>query len=73
MVGSYRTTRVSTWLAKLLLTVPDRLLPNIVAGRRIVPEFVPFAGSVQPIIDAALELAGSEDARVSRSAATSEQ
>jgi lipid A disaccharide synthetase len=34
----------------------DRLLPNIVAGRRIVPEFVPYAGGAEPIARAAIEL-----------------
>jgi lipid A disaccharide synthetase len=29
--------------------MPHRLLPNIVAGRRIVPEFVPYAGGTGPV------------------------
>lgn len=41
MVGVFRTGLVSWLGAKLLLRTPHRLLPNIIAGRRIVPEFVP--------------------------------
>jgi lipid A disaccharide synthetase len=32
------------------------LLPNIVAGRRIVPEFVPYAGGPEPIAREVLRL-----------------
>jgi lipid A disaccharide synthetase len=34
----------------LLLRTPFRLLPNIIAEREIVPEFVPYIGGPGPII-----------------------
>jgi lipid-A-disaccharide synthase len=44
MIGVYKTG-VLAWLgSKLLLRTPYRLLPNIIAQREIVPEFVPYAG-----------------------------
>ncbi len=52
MVAVYRTGLVSWLGAKLVLRSPYRLLPNIVAGREICPEFIPypsFAGST-PIV-----------------------
>ena len=53
MVGVYRTS-VFTWLAsKLIVRTPYRLLPNIIADREIVPEFVPYAGGPMPIVKAA--------------------
>ncbi len=50
MIGVYRTS-VFTWLAsKLILRTPYRLLPNIIAEREIVPEFVPYCGGALPIV-----------------------
>lgn len=50
MVGVYRTG-IATWLVStVLLRTPLRLLPNIIAGREIVPEFVPYCGGVMPIL-----------------------
>jgi lipid-A-disaccharide synthase len=56
MVGVFRVKRASAMLARVVLRTPDRLLPNLYAGRRIVPEFVPWAGGIEPIVDAAAEL-----------------
>jgi lipid-A-disaccharide synthase len=56
VVGIYRTSLLEVLGAKLVLRAPYRLLPNIVAGKRIVPEFVPYAGNAGPIAGAALEL-----------------
>lgn len=56
VVGVYRLSLPEVLGAKLILRAPHRLLPNIIAGRRIVPEFVPYAGNAEPIAAAALEL-----------------
>jgi lipid-A-disaccharide synthase len=56
VVGVYRTSALEVAGARILLRAPHRLLPNILAGRRIVPEFVPYAGNAEPIAAAALEL-----------------
>jgi len=56
VIGVYRLSAAEVFGAKLILRAPHRLLPNIIAGRRIVPEFVPYAGNAEPIAAAALEL-----------------
>jgi lipid-A-disaccharide synthase len=53
MVGVYKVGIISWLLSKLLLRTPFRFLPNIVAEREVVPEFVPHAGGAGPIIKAA--------------------
>ena len=50
MIGVYKTG-VSSWLAcKVLMRSPYWLLPNIIAEREIVPEFVPYLGGTTPIV-----------------------
>ncbi|MDA1105018.1 MAG: hypothetical protein O2855_00285 [Planctomycetota bacterium] len=56
MVGMYRVSRLSALLAPLILRTPFRLLPNVIAQREIVPEFVPYAGGIGRIAEAAEEL-----------------
>lgn len=56
VIGVYRTSWAEATIAPFVLSMRDRLLPNIVAGRRIVPEFVPYAGGAAPIARAAIEL-----------------
>lgn len=63
MVGLFRTGPVGWLGGKILLTTPDRLLPNLIAGKRIVPEFVPHWGRSAPIESAVAGLLGSDDAR----------
>jgi lipid-A-disaccharide synthase len=56
MVGVFRTGVVSWLGAKIMLRTPHRLLPNIIAQRRIVPEFVPAPPwlSANAIVEAAM-------------------
>jgi lipid-A-disaccharide synthase len=61
MVGVFRVRRASAMIARVLLRTPDRLLPNLVAGERIVPEFVPWAGGLDPIQRAADALLADRD------------
>lgn len=53
MVGVYRVGLLSRLGAMVLLRTPNRLLPNILAERRIVPEFVPHWGGAKRITEAA--------------------
>jgi lipid-A-disaccharide synthase len=57
MVAVYRTGAVSYFGARFMLRTPFRLLPNIIAGREIVPEFVPhwvpFGTGAKAIVEAA--------------------
>lgn len=58
MIGVYRATALSCAIGNRVLTARDRLLPNILARRRVVPEFVPHSGSTQRVVETALRLAG---------------
>ena len=57
MVAVYRTGPISYFGSKVVLRTPHRLLPNIVAGREIVPEFVPhwvpFGTGAKAVVEAA--------------------
>lgn len=50
MVAVYRTGIISWLLAKVILRTPFCLLPNIIAGREIVPEFIPYIGGAMPLV-----------------------
>jgi lipid-A-disaccharide synthase len=50
MIGVYKTGLPSWILAKLLIRSPHRLLPNIIAEREVVPEFVPYLGGPMRIV-----------------------
>jgi lipid-A-disaccharide synthase len=50
MIGVYKTGLLSWLTAKLLVRPPFWLLPNIIAEREIVPEFVPHLGGPLPIV-----------------------
>lgn len=49
MVGVYRAGAPGVYASRFILTSPWRLLPNIIAGRQVAPEFVPYAGGPAPI------------------------
>jgi len=53
MVGVYRISAPSLAVSRLLLRSPVRLLPNIIAGRKIVPEFVPTTAGPEAFAAAA--------------------
>lgn len=48
-------------IGRWLLRAPLRALPNLVAGRRVIPEFIPHFGPVDPIADALVDLLASVD------------
>jgi lipid-A-disaccharide synthase len=58
LIGVYRTSWIEAMLAKFVIRAPHLLLPNIVAGSEIVPEFVPYSGGAAPIAETALTLLG---------------
>ncbi|HHW77906.1 MAG TPA: lipid-A-disaccharide synthase [Xanthomonadaceae bacterium] len=46
MVMAYRVAPMTAWLARRLLTISHFALPNLLAGRALVPEFVQEAATV---------------------------
>lgn len=56
MVGVYKTGLGAWMLSKLLLRTKVRLLPNVIAEREIVPEFVPHVGGCMPLVKEATHI-----------------
>ncbi|MCB1826282.1 MAG: lipid-A-disaccharide synthase [Candidatus Competibacteraceae bacterium] len=54
MVVAYRVAPVTAWIARRLLTVSHFALPNLLAGRALVPEFVQDAATVDNLGPAVL-------------------
>jgi lipid-A-disaccharide synthase len=50
MIGVYKTSIPAWLLSMLILRTRLRLLPNIIAEREIVPEYVPHIGGAGPIV-----------------------
>jgi lipid-A-disaccharide synthase len=50
MIGVYKTGFPAWLLSLFILRTRFRLLPNIIAEREIVPEFVPYIGGSGPIV-----------------------
>lgn len=63
MVIVYKSSRL-LWslVARWIIRTPFFTLPNLVAGREIVPELVPHFGGSDPIADRAVELLENPDA-----------
>jgi len=56
MVVAYRVAPVTAWIARHLLTVSHFALPNLLAGRELVPEFIQDAATVANLGPAVLRL-----------------
>ncbi len=58
MIGSYAIPAWQMAIANAVVRTPFKLLPNIVAGEEVVPEFVPYRAGLgaTPIIEAAMPL-----------------
>ncbi len=54
MVVAYRVSNLSYWLAKKLIKIPYIALPNILAGRSLVPEYIQKAATVENLGTAVL-------------------
>ena len=52
----YRMSRLSWWIARRLVSIPDIGLVNVVAGRRIAPEFLQDAVDPETLSPVVLEL-----------------
>jgi lipid-A-disaccharide synthase len=54
MVVAYRVAPATAWLARRLVTVSHFALPNLLAGRELVPEFIQEAATVENLGPAVL-------------------
>ena len=62
MIGMYKVNLLSILGAKIMLNTQYRLLPNLIAGKLIVPEFIPCGNIAGHIAEVALELLGDKEA-----------
>jgi lipid-A-disaccharide synthase len=63
MAVIYRTSFLSYQIAKKVVTIPNIALINVVAGKRLVPEFVQGQARPDKVAEAALELLGDSSKR----------
>jgi lipid-A-disaccharide synthase len=69
MIVMYNSSRVLyQWLFRFIITTKYFSLPNILAGREVVPEFMPFYRSIDPIVERAAALLADSAARERMSA-----
>ena len=54
MVVAYRVAPLTAWIARRLVTVTRFALPNLLAGRELVPEFIQNAATVENLGPAVL-------------------
>lgn len=55
MIVMYQSNRAMWHLVgRWLIRTPHLSLPNIVAGRKLVPEYMPYFTSIEPIVDTAM-------------------
>lgn len=60
MIGMYKVGLISRIGAKILLNSPYRLLPNLIAGKEVVPEFIPCSNASDEIATKACQLLHNE-------------
>lgn len=63
MVVAYQVAPATAWMAKRLLTVSHFALPNLLAGRELVPEFIQDAATVANLGPAVLRWLDDAEAR----------
>ena len=56
MIGMYKVNALSMLGSKIMLNTPNRLLPNVIAGERVVPEFIPCGNIAGHIATEAIDL-----------------
>lgn len=57
MVAFYKSSRLLYWgLARWIVSTRFFTLPNLIAGREVVPELIPYFGGAEPLIAAARTL-----------------
>lgn len=54
MVAAYRVAPITAWIARRLVTIPHFTLPNLLAGRTLIPEFIQEAATVASLGPAVL-------------------
>ena len=69
MVAAYKVSAPEAALARRLIRVPSVILPNLVLGARVVPEFLQNDATPQTLADAVVELVAEAEPRQAQLAA----
>lgn len=72
MVVTYKVSALSAWFARRLIQVPNVAMPNLIAGRTIVPELLQEDCTPERIVAEVDRLLCSADARTAQKAALAE-
>lgn len=56
MVVVYKVAKLTYWLGRIILNLPNYSLPNIIAGRRIVPELIQHEANGNTIAEESMKL-----------------
>lgn len=72
MVVTYKVSALSAWFARRLIQVPNVAMPNLIAGRTIVPELLQENCTPEAIADALDALLRGTEARATQKAALAE-
>jgi lipid-A-disaccharide synthase len=63
MVTAYRVSKLDELIARCTVTVPSFILPNLILGENVVPEFLQSDCTPQNLADALIPLVGDSEAR----------
>ena len=72
MVVTYKVSALSAWMARRMIQVPHVAMPNLIAGRLIVPELLQEGCTPESIADAVAGLLGDPSMRAAQKAALAE-
>lgn len=61
MVVLYKTSRATFCIGKRLVTIPWIAMPNVLAGKRLVPEFIQDAATPEAIASEAIAILGDQE------------
>lgn len=64
LVAFYKVSPLSWWMGRFLVDVPFYSMVNLVAGRRVVPEFIQDAFTPETLASAAIKLLEDSEARL---------
>lgn len=56
MVVVYKVAKLTYWIGRIVLDLPNYSLPNIVGGRRIVPELIQHEANAERILEESMKL-----------------
>ena len=72
MVVTYKVSALSAWFARRLIQVPNVAMPNLIAGRAILPELLQENCTPANIVSELDTLLRSDEARTAQKAALAE-